>query len=132
MEILGHGIDVVAVPRVAALLARNDDFLLGWFTTRELSQLAQRASQPDVIAGRVAAKEAVVKALGCGFDGDVSWQDVEILTTDPGAPTVALSGGAALVAERLGIKAIFLSISNETEISMASVITAGAATAQRT
>jgi holo-[acyl-carrier protein] synthase len=100
MKILGHGIDIVDVQRVASLLSKNDDFLLGWFTNRELEALAERAYQPTVVAGRVAAKEAVVKALGSGFNDEVSWQDVEILTTEAGAPTVHLSGGHLALLKR--------------------------------
>lgn len=130
MKILGHGIDVVDVQRVASLLTKNDDFLLGWFTSRELDELAERASKAPVVAGRVAAKEAVVKALGCGFNCDVSWQDVEVLSTETGAPTVHLSGGAARVAEVSGVSSILLSISHEAQMSVASVIAVGVATDQ--
>ena len=126
MNILGHGIDAVDVQRVAALLAKNDDFLLGWFTTRELEQLAQRVAQPPVVAGRVAAKEAVVKALGCGFNDEVSWQDIEILATEVGAPTVYLSGGAANVAKASGVVSILISITHEANLSFASAIAVGA------
>jgi holo-[acyl-carrier protein] synthase len=122
MNVLGHGIDVVDVQRIAALLAKNHDFLLGWFTTRELEQLSQRVSQPAVVAGRVAAKEAVVKALGSGFDDEVSWQDVEILTTEVGTPTVHLSGGAAKLAKALGVSLILVSITHDANLSFASAI----------
>jgi holo-[acyl-carrier protein] synthase len=125
MKILGHGIDLVDVQRVASLLSKNDDFLLGWFTNRELEELGERASQAPVVAGRVAAKEAVVKSLGCGFNDEVSWQDVEILSTEAGAPTVHLSGGAAGVADASGVSSILLSISHEAHISVASAISVG-------
>lgn len=122
MEIIGHGIDLVDVERVASLLSKGDDFLLGWFTDRELEELAERATRPPIVAGRVAAKEAVVKALGSGFNDQVSWQDVEILSTGAGSPTVHLSGGAADVANTSGISAILLSISHEAHLSVASAI----------
>lgn len=125
MTILGHGIDVVDVPRIANLLDENDDFLSGWFTVRALDRLGQRTSQAPVIAGRVAAKEAVVKALGCGFNAEVSWQDVEILSTDAGGPVVHLSAGAATVARTLGISTVFLSISHTATLATASVIAVG-------
>jgi holo-[acyl-carrier protein] synthase len=127
MKIIGHGIDLVDARRVASLLLKNDDFLLGWFTNRELEELAGRASQPPIVAGRVAAKEAVVKALGCGFDDKVSWQDVEIFSTGSGAPTVHLSGGAADVANTSGVSAILLSISHEAHLTVASAIAVGTA-----
>lgn len=127
MTLLGHGVDVVEVKRIERLLSKDDDFLLGWFTSGELDQLSGRASKPAVIAGRVAAKEAVVKALGCGFDDQVSWQDVEIISTDTGQPTVHLSGGAAVISARLGVTSVLLSISNEATISVASAIVIGSA-----
>lgn len=132
MNILGHGVDIVDVSRIATLLAKGEDFLLGWFTTRELGQLAERANQANVVAGRVAAKEASVKALGCGFDDEVSWQDVEILTSTAGAPSVHLSGGAAAVAARLGVVTLFVSISHEANMAIASTIAVCGATDPRT
>jgi holo-[acyl-carrier protein] synthase len=131
MSILGHGIDLVAVSRIAALLAKNDDFILGWFTTKELEQLGDRATQAHVVAGRVAAKEASVKALGTGFNDDVSWQDVEILTSDAYAPSVRLSGGAAAVAVERGVAAVLVSISHESDVAVASAIAVAGSTVPR-
>ena len=128
MDILGHGIDLVEIDRVETLLMRSDDFLLGWFTTRELSDLQTRSSQARVVAGRVAAKEAAAKALGSGFAGDVSWQDIEILATDTGAPIVELSGGALELARSMGVAKLTVSISHERAVAVASVIAVGAAT----
>lgn len=125
MEIIGHGVDVVDLARVEKLLRRNDDFLCGWFTSREIEELGLRAARPEVLGGRVAAKEAIAKALGTGFNDAVSWQDVEILTTEHGAPRVLLSGGAHDIAQRLGVAKIAVSISHCNTIAMASVIAVG-------
>ena len=122
MNIVGHGIDMIEVARVAGALTKSDDFLFGWFTSRELSELGERVTQARVIAGRVAAKEAVVKSLGTGFDADVSWQDVEILVTEAGAPLAHVSGGAEAAAAVLGANQIFVSISNENQFAIASAI----------
>ena len=119
------------IDRVASLLSKGDDFLLGWFTNRELVELAGRANRPPIVAGRVAAKEAVVKALGSGFNDQVSWQDVEILSTEAGSPTVHLSGGAADVANTSGVSAVLLSISHEAHMSVASAIAVRSAHAGR-
>jgi holo-[acyl-carrier protein] synthase len=78
-----------------------------------------------VVGGRIAAKEAVVKALGCGFNDDVAWQDVEIWNTAAGAPTVQLSGGAATVAAALGVSSVLVSISHTPELATASAIAVG-------
>lgn len=125
MNILGHGIDVVSVPRIAKQLRTNDELLAGWFTPRELSLLGARRLQVSVVSGRIAAKEAVVKALSCGFNDDVAWQDVEIFNTPVGAPTVQLSNGAAAVAAALGVTSVLVSISHTPELATASAIAVG-------
>src|SRR5690349_21818528 len=71
MRVLGHGVDVVDLPRIRPLLLKNDDFVLGWFTAMELEELGPRIRRADVVGGRVAAKEAVSKALGTGFSAEV-------------------------------------------------------------
>lgn len=125
MEIIGHGVDLIEVTRIEELLNRDSDFLDGWFTVREIQELGNRENRPDVVAGRVAAKEATVKAFGCGFSGDVSWQDVEILSETTGVPLVLLSGEAKRVADSLGVVSILLSISHTRSAAIASVITTG-------
>ena len=131
MDILGHGIDLVEIDRVQTLLKHSDDFLLGWFTARELTDLQKRSSQARIVAGRVAAKEAAAKALGSGFAGDVSWQDIEILARDTGAPIIELSGGALALSRSIGVAKLTVSISHERAVAVASVIAVGAATAFR-
>src|SRR5262245_44412938 len=112
MIIIGHGVDLVEVSRVEKLLLRNDEFLTGWFTSREIDDLGLRASRPEIVGGRIAAKEATVKALGTGFTEAVSWQDVEIVTNESGAPRVMLTGGARDIATRLGVTSILVSVSH--------------------
>lgn len=122
MECIGHGIDIIEISRVEDLLNQSDEFLSGWFTAREIDELGPRSTQPEVVSGRIAAKEATVKALGTGFTDQVSWQDVEILENDTGAPVVALSGGARDVAESLLISQIVVSVSHARTMAIASVI----------
>ena len=128
MDILGHGIDVIDIGRIEELMSRGEDFLSGWFTIRELSALEARSNQLRVVGGRVAAKEAVAKALASGFAGEVSWQDIEILATDAGAPTVELSGGALELARSLGVTKWVVSISHARTVAVASAIAVGSAT----
>ena len=109
-------------------MSRSEDFLSGWFTKRELSALEARPNQLRAVGGRVAAKEAVAKALGSGFAGEVSWQDIEVLATDAGAPTVELSGGALELARSLGVKKLVVSISYDRTVAVASAIAVGSAT----
>ncbi len=122
MEILGHGIDLMSVDVTKKLLAKSDDFIDGWFTPREIQSLKERAFNPQEIAGRVAAKEATAKALGSGFDHRVSWHDIEIFTTERGAPSVVLTEGAEGVAAHLGASSIVVSISHAGGMAVASAL----------
>jgi len=125
MRIKGHGIDIIDLERVAKLVARGDDFIAGWFTVAEIEYLEGRKFRIEVVGGRIAAKEAVAKALGTGFSGDVSWQDIEVQTLPSGAPTILLSGGALNVAKSLGITEVLVSISHTASTAMASAIAVG-------
>lgn len=125
MEIVGHGIDVIDLERFARLL--NDpggDFLLRCFTLAEQAQAVdgELSRQQERLAGKFAAKEAVTKALGSGFDGDISPLSIEILNDSTGAPRVALQDHAAEHAAILGISSWRLSVSHAGGIAIASAI----------
>ena len=123
MKLVGHGIDIVEVSRISSLLAmEGDDFELGWFTASERENARQQGDHVLFYAGRCAAKEAVAKALGTGFTGDVSQVDIEIGAHESGAPFVVLSGGALAVARQLGIDRWSLSISHTERHAVASAI----------
>lgn len=74
------------------------------------------------VAGRFAAKEAAVKALGTGFSEGVRLTDVEILSLESGKPELFLHGEAAVIARRLGVHAAHVSISHERDVAGAVVI----------
>jgi holo-[acyl-carrier protein] synthase len=126
MRILGHGIDVVDVGRIDKLLsALEEDFLLGTFTHAERRIECQPHERAAFFSGRLAAKEAVVKALGTGFTGAVSWQHVEILRRDDGRPYVNLRAAAKDRAGLLGVSDWLLSISHTEAVAVASAIAVG-------
>jgi holo-[acyl-carrier protein] synthase len=123
MRLIGHGIDIIELARITASLQTSaDDFLEATFTEPERGQAREPAEWAGYYGGRLAAKEAVAKALGTGFSGDVSWADVEILRHPSGQPEVRLSGEAKAVAERLGITRWLLSISHTNTFAVASAI----------
>lgn len=124
--IVGNGIDVVDISRVQKLLAGfEEDYLLGAFTRAERELAQEHSCRVAFLAGRVAAKEAVVKALGIGFSGDVAWQHVEINRLEDGQPSVRLSGAALAEANRLGVVRWFISISHSDSTAVASAIAVG-------
>jgi holo-[acyl-carrier protein] synthase len=123
MSIIGHGIDIVAIRRIAGLIDRYaEDFLEATFTLNERKEAESPETATAFFAGRFAAKEAVVKALGTGFFGDIAWTDVEILRQRTGAPNVHLSGGALAVAQSLGVTRWLVSISHDKSHAVASAI----------
>lgn len=126
--IIGHGIDATDIERIRRLLATmEEDFLLGTFTQTERSIESGEHERAQYYAGRLAAKEAVAKALGTGFAGDISWQQVEIYRRDDGRPEVRLRGAALSEAKRLGIVRWHVSISHTEAVAFASAIAEGQA-----
>jgi len=119
--IRGLGVDIVEVDRVRRAEARwGDAFLRRVFTPRERA-LSKTPTAAERLAGRFAAKEAVMKALGLGRRG-MGWQEIEI-TTDPlGKPGVLLTGRAAQAAERLGVRAWSLAISHTRVVAIAEAL----------
>jgi holo-[acyl-carrier protein] synthase len=113
-EMLGVGIDLVDVPRVAAMLDRfGERALRRLLTADELAYVTSMARPETHVAARIAAKEAVFKALQVlpGAEA-VTWQHIEVVREGSGRPTVALHGLAADLARRHGPLTIHLSLSH--------------------
>ncbi|QCR53417.1 holo-ACP synthase [Brachybacterium sp. SGAir0954] len=113
-RIVGVGIDVAQISRLEGLLERTPALGERLFAPeeRELS-LASRAA-------RVAAKEAVGKALG--HPGDFSWQDVTVQRTAVRRPYLVLRGATLAAAEELGVTHLHLSLSHDGDIATAIVV----------
>lgn len=123
MVIISHGIDLVDCARIADLLERHRErFLERMFTAAERARMDRLRNPVPHIAGRFAAKEAILKVLGTGWRGEIGWTDMEITNDAFGAPHVALSGECANIARKRGIVRILLSISHTDAQAMASAI----------
>jgi len=123
MRIVSHGIDLIECERIARLVQRYPEQFLGRILTEaERAYVQSKRDSVPHIAGRFAAKEAVLKVLGTGWRGQISWRDMEVLNTDAGKPEVSLSGECARVARRLGITQILLSITHTPNYAAASAI----------
>src|SRR4029078_7632572 len=113
MAILGTGIDIIECLRIAQMIERHGElFITRVYTDHEIEYCSARKADTQHFAGRWAAKEAVLKALGTGWRKGISWRDVEIRNEPGGNPTVALRGGARDVVEELGITQMLVSISH--------------------
>ena len=121
--IVGTGIDIAEVPRIAQAIARHGDrFLHRIFTEGEIYYCESKANRLERYAARFAAKEAAMKALGTGWNLGVRWRDVEVCREPGGRPTIAFHGKAAEFAARLGVVHVALSLSHTTEQAIAQVI----------
>jgi holo-[acyl-carrier protein] synthase len=124
--ILGTGVDLAEVARIRASLERfGDRFRDRIFTPHEVAYVERKANKYERYAGRFAAKEAGMKAIGTGWKRGVRWHDFEVINLPSGRPTLRLHGVAANVAQQLGVTAIQLSITHTAELGMAHVILEG-------
>ena len=122
--IVGHGVDLVSVARIRRMLADHGDHFLEWtFTEAEVAYARRRKKGfEETLAGRFAAKEAVMKALGTGWREGVTFPGIEVANEPSGRPYVVLHGGAAEKAKQLGITAWHLSITHTADFAAASAI----------
>lgn len=113
--IYSTGIDIVSVPRL--IKSVNDHAFVDRLLTEKEKECIFAKKRPHKhLAGRFAAKEAVMKAIGTGWDKNVGWKDIEIINEPSGKPMVRLhsKAGAALYDKR-----IFLSLSYAKEVAIA-------------
>jgi holo-[acyl-carrier protein] synthase len=125
MDILGIGFDATDIPRVADVFRRyGDRFLRRVFTEREIAYCTRRRDPVPHLAGRFAAKEAAMKALGTGHSRGVLWKDIEVIRV-AGPPQLRLHGGAAAHADRLRVRSSLLTITHSEALAMAHVLLLG-------
>src|ERR1700746_2217912 len=124
--IVGTGIDIAEVPRIAESIERfGDRFLRRVFTEEEIRYCDSKANRVERYAARFAAKEAAMKALGTGWNRGVRWRDIEVFRQPGSRPTIKFHGVAAEFAAELGTKNIALSISHTPELAIANLILEG-------
>jgi holo-[acyl-carrier protein] synthase len=97
-------------------------FITRVYTDQEIEYCSARKAATQHYAGRWAAKEAVLKALGTGWRRGIAWRDIEIRNDRNGAPTVQLRGGARDVMEKAGIKRLHVTISHCRNFAVAHVV----------
>ncbi len=113
MKILGVGTDITECLRIAQMIERHGELFIGRvYTPHEIEYCRSRRMATQHFAGRWAAKEAVLKALGTGWRRGISWRDVEIRNLPSGQPVAILRGGTAEIAAERGIRCVFVSISH--------------------
>jgi len=123
MKIIAHGIDLVDRPRIEQMVKRHGErFIDRVFTPKEQAYADANKDKMEKLAGRFAAKEAVLKLMGTGWRGKIAWTDIEVVNNPAGQPEVALSGEVERLAEKLGIKHISVSITHTANFAIASAV----------
>ena len=121
--VVGIGSDLAEVPRIRASISRyGDRFLHRIYTPGERAYVSKKANPAERFAGRFAAKEAGMKAIGTGWSQGVTWKDFEVINEPSGRPTLRLSGVAQQVADKLGVNRVLLSITHTAEMAFAVVV----------
>ena len=123
MEIVAHDIDLVDCPRIEQMIQRHGErFVKRVFTAAEQAYAEKNKNEVEKLAGRFAAKEAILKLIGTGWRGKIAWTDIEIINNPTGQPEVTLSGEVRKIADKLGIKHISISITHTANFAIASAV----------
>ncbi len=119
--IVGLGIDVCPVERIAGIFERHGDaFARRVFTDVERAHAGDGVVRDERLAARWAAKEAAIKALAAPTG--LKWHDLAVVNDEAGAPSLVLSGAAGEHARKLGVRRILLSLSHAGGIAVAVVV----------
>jgi holo-[acyl-carrier protein] synthase len=122
MSIIGLGFDATDIPRVREVFDRyGERFLNRIFTDEEIAYCTRRRDPVPHLAGRFAAKEAAMKALGTGHSRGVLWKDIEVFRRG-GPPQLRLAGGAFQRFEAMGGRRSLLTITHSEALAMAQVL----------
>jgi holo-[acyl-carrier protein] synthase len=112
-NVVGIGTDIIECLRIAQMIERHGEmFITRVYTDYEIQYCQGRKSATQHFAGRWAAKEAILKAMGTGWRRGIGWRDIEVRNDPSGKPVAALGGGARDVCESLGIAEMLISISH--------------------
>jgi len=123
MMIIGIGIDHVEMAKFKADVAADEsNFIARIFTQSEVAYAHSTDDYLQRLAGRFAAKEAALKALGTGWSADVDWKQIEITNDPSGQPRITFRGEAAVLATAAGARHFFVSISHSPHLATAEVI----------
>jgi holo-[acyl-carrier protein] synthase len=111
MDILGLGVDICEIVRMERAISRHPTLRDRVFTPEEIAYCDSKARPAESYAGRFAAREATIKALG-GYRGRL-WQDISVARHPSGAPAIRLDGNAKRRADALGVTDVLITFTHE-------------------
>ena len=120
--ITGTGIDLIETNRVAEKIARDIGFLEYVFSPNEIAYCESKTNKAEHYAARFAAKEALLKALGTGFPGGLTLNEIEVTSDDSGKPYINFMGSSKDAIESIGIGKIHLTLSHLKDIACAMIV----------
>jgi holo-[acyl-carrier protein] synthase len=121
--IAGIGVDLCEVERIEAAIGRHGErFLERIYTTAERAYCESKVNRMERVAGRFAAKEAAMKAIGTGWRRGVGWRDLEVMRAASGQPVIVFHGAAQRIATELGVTRALVSISHTKTMAVAQVV----------
>ncbi|MEL7500118.1 MAG: holo-ACP synthase [Planctomycetota bacterium] len=120
MNVIGIGTDIIQCRRIAGMIEKHEEtFITRVYTQREIDYCSARKAAIQHYAGRWAAKEAILKAMGTGWARGIQWTDIEVVNDGGGKPSVELGGEARRICESMGIAQVLISISHCEEFATA-------------
>jgi holo-[acyl-carrier protein] synthase len=121
--IVGTGVDIIEIERVKkAHLQHGSRFLKRLFTNSEIKYCFKKKDPYPSLAGRFAAKEAVIKAFGRGFRGRWKWTQIEVTREPSGKPGIRLSGLFGKLRRERKIHGVHVSLAHGRRNATASVV----------
>ena len=111
MDIVGLGVDICEIARMERAISRHPTLRDRVFTPEEIAYCDSKARPAESYAGRFAAREATIKALG-GYRGR-RWQDISVTRHPSGAPSIRLDGNAKRRADALGVTDVLITFTHE-------------------
>ncbi len=121
-----QGVDMVNTSKLRDICMRHEGFVSEIFTEREREYCMLKKNPYQHLAGRFAAKEACLKALGWGLQGiDSIMQEIEVVHSPSGKPELQLRGWAQKLATKFGITGRTVSISHSGDYAVSTVILTG-------
>lgn len=120
--ITGTGIDLIETARVADKIARDTGFKEYVFSENEIAYCESKTNKFEHFAARFAGKEALLKALGTGFPGGLTLNEIDITSDESGKPEFNFHGNSAIAIKAFGIGRLHLTLSHLKEIACAMVV----------
>ncbi|MDB5062282.1 MAG: synthase [Mucilaginibacter sp.] len=120
--VIGLGIDMIEVERIAAKINKNSGFREMLFSKDEIAYCEQKTNKFEHYAARFAAKEAFFKALGTGWQEGTSFSEVEVTNTENGKPQLSFSGNTANIINAMQLTNILVSLTHLKSVASAVVI----------